>query len=322
VESGDYDVLHYHNVSLLGGPSVLRLGAGVKLYTAHEYWLICPTHVLFRFDREPCEKRTCWRCTLRSRRPPQLWRSGSLLRRSLEAVDCLVMSSRFSLEKHRQQGIDRPAVVLPPIVPTPDEEAGAAESERPYFVYAGRLEKLKGVADLVEVFTDFPAADLWIVGDGSEAPALERMASGSPNIRFLGAMPSHSLPAIYGQAVATLLPSVCYETFGLSAAESLSCGTPIVARDHGAMREMIETSGGGLLFSDQHGLREALSKCLREDRLRSEMGRKGQRFARQNWARDVHLRRYLSLVEGLRRNVEPAAVERRWVSSGRSDVKL
>src|SRR5262249_22851782 len=44
---GDYDVVHYHNVSLVGGPDVLRLGHAPKVYTAHEYWLVCPTHVLF-----------------------------------------------------------------------------------------------------------------------------------------------------------------------------------------------------------------------------------------------------------------------------------
>ena len=39
---GRYDVIHFHNVSLVGGPEVLRYGDGVKLYTAHEYWLDAP----------------------------------------------------------------------------------------------------------------------------------------------------------------------------------------------------------------------------------------------------------------------------------------
>ena len=45
---GRYDVIHFHNISLVGGPAVLGYGAGIKLYTTHEYWLVCPTHVLFR----------------------------------------------------------------------------------------------------------------------------------------------------------------------------------------------------------------------------------------------------------------------------------
>ena len=48
-----YDVIHYHNISLVGGPDILRMGQAIKLYTAHEHWLVCPTHVLWRHNREP-----------------------------------------------------------------------------------------------------------------------------------------------------------------------------------------------------------------------------------------------------------------------------
>jgi len=47
--SKKFDVIHYHNVSLLG-PQVLRLEPDyrdfLKVYTAHEHWLVCPMHVL------------------------------------------------------------------------------------------------------------------------------------------------------------------------------------------------------------------------------------------------------------------------------------
>src|SRR5262249_41637194 len=54
-----FDVIHFHNISLVGGPKVLEYGRGVKLYTLHEYWLICPTHMLFKFDREVCTEQAC-----------------------------------------------------------------------------------------------------------------------------------------------------------------------------------------------------------------------------------------------------------------------
>ena len=44
----EYDVIHFHNISLAGGPGVLSHGNGIKLYSAHEHWLVCPTHVLWR----------------------------------------------------------------------------------------------------------------------------------------------------------------------------------------------------------------------------------------------------------------------------------
>ena len=66
-----FDVIHYHNVSLVGGPKILEYGRGIKLYTMHEYWLICPTHVLFRFNRTACIRPRCLLCNLTYQRPPQ-----------------------------------------------------------------------------------------------------------------------------------------------------------------------------------------------------------------------------------------------------------
>ena len=65
----------------IGGPGCSRYGGdAVKLYMAHEHWLVCPTHVLWRHGRELCTGRECLRCTLRYQRPPQLWRYTGLPR--------------------------------------------------------------------------------------------------------------------------------------------------------------------------------------------------------------------------------------------------
>src|SRR4029079_4122059 len=69
-----FDVIHFHNPSLVGGPGALPYGDGVKLYTLNEYWLVCPMHVLMRYNREPCEQPHCLRCSFSFGRPPQLWR--------------------------------------------------------------------------------------------------------------------------------------------------------------------------------------------------------------------------------------------------------
>ncbi len=79
VKSRRYDVVHYHNISLLG-PRILELetpgSTPVKLYTTHEHWLVCPMHVLWKFNSRACEKPECLKCTVMAQRPPQLWRHG------------------------------------------------------------------------------------------------------------------------------------------------------------------------------------------------------------------------------------------------------
>ena len=89
----------------------------MKVYTTHEHWLVCPMHVLFRDNREPCDEPHCLRCTLRFHRPPQLWRSTRVLERSVPEVDLFLAPSRFTIEAHRARGFTRPMRCLPPFVP-------------------------------------------------------------------------------------------------------------------------------------------------------------------------------------------------------------
>src|SRR5919112_6560620 len=93
-----FDVIHFHNPSLVGGPGVLSYGSGVKLFTLNEYWLVCPMHVLVRNHPQPCEQPSCLRCSLAFRRPPQLWRYTGLLERSLRDIDLFLSPSRFTLD--------------------------------------------------------------------------------------------------------------------------------------------------------------------------------------------------------------------------------
>ncbi len=294
----DPDVIHFHNVSLVGGPGVLRLGGALKLYTAHEYWLICPTHVLFRFDREACTRRTCLRCTLHARRPPQAWRASRWLARCLGNVDCLLMPSSFAARRHRLQGVDRPMVVLPHFVPRPaDSEPAAPAPERPFFLYVGRLEKLKGVQDLLRIFAHYRDTDLVIVGGGSYASTLQRQARGLDHVRFVGPVHPEKFGGLYRRAIALIAPSLCYETFGMTVAEALAHGTPAIVRRHGALTELIEQSEAGYTFRNLDECLQAMRTLHADPRGRAEMGRRGLATAERLWSADIHLKKYLELIE-------------------------
>jgi len=113
-----FDVIHYHNVSLVGGPKILEYGQGLKLYSTHEYWLICPTHVLFKFNREPCNQPNCFPCLMMYRRPLQLWRYSGLLTRKIKHVDTFIAPSRFCKDIHHRRGLNAPIVNLPNFIPS------------------------------------------------------------------------------------------------------------------------------------------------------------------------------------------------------------
>ncbi len=308
LERGRFDVLHYHNPSLLGGPGLFACGNAVKLYTTHEHWLLCPTHVLWRYRRELCTRKTCFFCTLHAGRPPQLWRFGSLLPRMVQTLDAILCPSRFTCEKHRQEMEEmghpekkcgHPQVIhLPHFLPS----ESLVEFDRtlpPYFLAVGRLEKLKGFQTLIPVFAGYKRAELWIAGEGGYESTLRRMSRGNPRIRFLGQRSALELRSLYRNAIALLVPSLCCEAFGLVAIEAFAQDTPAIARRLGALAEVIEDSGGGYLYSTPGELVECMERLQQDVSLRERLGRSGAHALRTLWTEDTHISRYLELIRRL-----------------------
>jgi glycosyltransferase involved in cell wall biosynthesis len=300
------DVVHFHNISLVGGPRVLAYGDGVKLYMAHEHWLVCPTHVLWRHNRELCTGRECFRCQLTFRRPPQLWRHTGLLEREAGAIDVFLSPSRFSAEKHRELGFPYPLEVMPYFLPDLDSGAEPAAEfrephERPYFLFVGRLEKIKGVQDLFPHFGADAPADLWIVGAGEYEDVLRREAAELSHVRFLGRRSPEELRAIYRRALAVLVPSVCYETFGIILLEAFREQVPVLARALGPLTEVVRESGGGLLFDTPAELAAGLRKLGSDPALRERLAAAGHAALRERWTESAVLRQYFDVIRGVAR---------------------
>jgi glycosyltransferase involved in cell wall biosynthesis len=303
-----FDVVHFQNVSLVGGPAVLQTPeAGVTLYTTHEHWLVCPMHVLFRDNREPCVEPHCLRCTLHHRRPPQLWRYSGLLERSTAAVDVFLAPSRFAIDAHRSRGFPYPMRRLAPFLPTAEvafDDDPHDGGGRPYFLFVGRLERLKGVQVLIEVFRRFRDADLVVVGDGSHAAALRRQAADLDHVRFLGPVAWSKLGSLYRSARALLIPSVGYETFGIVGVEALARRTPIIVHDLGALPELVEDSrGAGLVYANTAELIDAMERVLADEELRLELGRRGEAAWRQLWSDEPHFAAYHEAIAEARDRV-------------------
>ncbi len=299
----EFDVVHFHNVSLVGGPDVLRYGSGVKLYTTHEHWLVCPMHVLFRDNREPCIEPHCLRCTFHFRRPPQLWRYTRLLGRSVPHVDLFLAPSRFTIEAHRARGFTGPMRRLPPFLPELEVEADGAGFDnggRPYFLFVGRLERLKGLQVLLEVFRTYRAADLLVAGNGTYGDELRRAAAGLAHVRFLGHVNAAELDSLYRGATALLMPSIGYETFGLVGVEAMARRTPVIVHDLGALPELVADSGGGLVYTSSGELVEAMGQMLANPSLRQELGDRGYAAWRERWSEEPHMAAYFAAIDEAR----------------------
>jgi len=299
------DVIHYHNVSLVGGPGVLSLGDAIKLYTTHEHWLVCPTHVLWRHNRELCDGRQCLRCVLKHRRPPQLWRATNLLKNQCRHVDAFLAPSQSCADRHREFGFEREMTVLPNFLPDDLQEPAVtapppdAPADRPFFLFVGRLERIKGLQDVIPYFRAAGNSELWIAGTGSMEAELRQLAGGSPRVRFLGNQHQSQLRWLYEHALAVVLPSICYEVFPMVVLEAFRCGAPVIARNLGPYPEIIAASGGGLLFQSAEDLAAGLSRLAADRTLRRELGDAGRAAFRARWSETPVLKKYFEVIEGI-----------------------
>ncbi len=306
LETGDYDVIHYHNMSLIGITALSYGSAPVKLYTTHEHWLVCPMHVLWKFDREVCTKKDCLTCQLVGKRPPQIWRYTGLLEKMVRHVDCFISPSRFTLKKHLEMGLEIPIKHIPSFLPTPLESEENTQiiktDERPFFLFVGRLEKIKGLQNVIPVFRERTDYDLLIAGDGDLKDELTKLAGNSPNIKFLGRLEQHRLRHFYREAVAVIVPSICYETFGIVIIEAFSMKTPVIVNNLGALPEVVEDSGGGFIYNDQSEFVNAMEKLAENPALRDELGNKGYAAFLKYWNEDAHLAQYFDLIGTIQNN--------------------
>lgn len=126
--------------------------------------------------------------------------------------------------------------------------------------------------DLLRAFARMEG-DVWLVlaGDGPERSALEREAG--PRVRFPGYVPYPGLPALYAAADVFVHPAR-EERWGVSVAEALACGLPVVASSRvGAAFDLVEPGGNGFLYEAGDGgalaLRASEALALPPERVRS-----------------------------------------------------
>ncbi len=299
LENNQYDVIHFHNMSLIG-ITALSYGSAsaVKLYTTHEHWLICPMHVLWKNNREVCTKKDCIKCQIVGKKPPQLWRQTGLLEKMVRHIDSFISPSRFTKKKHLEMGLKIPIKHIPYFLPIPVQDVQNEQvNQRPYFLFVGRLEKIKGLQNIIPIFKDKHNFDLLIAGDGEYKAELTELAGNCSNIKFLGKLDQQTLKTYYREAVAVIVPSICYETFGIVIIEAFSMKTPVIVNNLGALPEVIEDSGGGFIYNDETELIKAIELLSDNPKLRDELGEKGYAAFLKHWSEDAHLAEYFNLIE-------------------------
>lgn len=200
--------------------------------------------------------------------------------RSAMGVDQFVANSRYIARRIRK-AYGREAVVIPPPVDV-DAFAGAAaaaagitgsQGDDSYYIAISRMVPYKRVDLIVEAFAAaMPGRRrlLKVVGEGPMAESIRRRwcgAGGAPNIEFLGTLSGDVLRAELAGARALVFAAE--EDFGITVAESLAAGTPVILFGRGGATEIVEEGLTGVFFDEQTvgSLTEAVLRFERVEHL-------------------------------------------------------
>lgn len=112
-----------------------------------------------------------------------------------------------------------------------------------------------------------------------------------PGVEYLGHLQRPELAAQLASAAVALVTPCWEEPFGLIVAEALACGTPVVAFDRGAMRDLVSDEVGCVVpANDVAALAAAIPLALGKSRQACRARAEAQ------WSHDLMLQRYETLL--------------------------
>lgn len=306
------DIVHVHNTFLRISPSIFQACAdkGIPVVnTIHNYRLLCPATTLYR-DGAPCEKcvggnmwqgiaRGCYRSSRTATALSASVTGYNWLRRTWsDAVNHYIAPTNFVRDKMADAGLPAARISVKPHFVDPDP-CVAAHPES-YALFLGRLSPEKGVTTLLSAWQQLSDVPLLIVGDGPQRAEMERIShQRNLNCRFEGHRTRTDVLAKLKKARLLVFPSIGYETFGMGIIEAYACGVPVLASNHGAMRELVQTGRTGLLFepANPDALAHAVRRCWSDDQLRSHMSLNARREYENKYTAATNYEMLMSIYE-------------------------
>ena len=170
----------------------------------------------------------------------------------------------------------------------PDRREYAARTRRsrglpdgPLAIFVGRLAREKELSLVIDAWPQVEkttGATLVLVGDGPSSDYFRRRCKATRVAWLPFEADRERLADLLACADIYLAPGPA-ETFGLAALEGMSSGLPVVASDRGAVRELVEASGAGVVNPepDPGAMAESIIRLLGQD-LR-QLGGLGRRYA-------------------------------------------
>lgn len=263
------DIVHVHNTLNLISPSVYYAAKSCRVpvvQTIHNFRMLCPAATFYR-DGKICEEcvEKGLRCAVKHKcyRDSRLQTLACVITTKIHRMTGIykklsyICLAEFNKEKLLQLNCSERKEIIQPknVFVKPNltfrQLEKAQSSEGNYYLFAGRVEKIKGIDLLLDAFEKLPNENLLIAGTGTQLEYYKELAMkrGLTGVVFLGFLGKEQLLEKMAGAKALIVPSQWYETFGMTVVEAFSLGTPVIASDIGNLSSLIKEGINGWKFT-------------------------------------------------------------------------
>lgn len=271
------DVVHLNNFNYQLTPSIIleivkwRKQENRKcriVYTAHDYQMICPNHML----RNPNTHELCERCLgghyincLKGRCIHGSFAKSAVgmtealfwkWKGTYKYINKIICCSEFLKTKLDTNPIlAEKTVTLHNFVDKVEEKE---TEKKDYVLYFGRFSEEKGINTLAEACKWLPDIPFIFAGAGP----LEEKVNSLQNVKNVGFQTGEELDTLIREARFSICPSEVYENCPFSVMESQQRGTPVVGTKIGGIPELITDRRDGCLFENKNN--KMLAEIIRE----------------------------------------------------------
>lgn len=275
------NVIHIHNTLSLISPSVYyaaRLCRVPVVQTIHNFRLLCPGATFYR-DGHICEdciehglryaiKYNCYRksriSTLACVISTWIHRMAGIYGK-INYI-CLTEFNRSKLLYLKQIRPER--VFVKPNFAETSKGFLPEEQRDDYFIFAGRLDKLKCIDLLLKAWNRLgeSAPKLLVCGTGPMTEwCRDFIEKNKMNVELKGFIPNREVIKLIGSGKALILPTRWYEGFPMNIVEAYSVGTPVICSDLGNAGDIVIEGVTGWKFTEIDDLIDCVRKAEKQN---------------------------------------------------------
>lgn len=300
------DIIHAHNTFPLISSSLYWVAAqaGVPVVqTLHNFRLMCLNGMFLRGGRvcEDCLDRVPWRgvthkCYRDSRAASLVAAAALTLHRGARTYRNKVMRyialNEFCRRKFIEGGLPAGRIAVKPHFvdfPTP------VDMPRNGFLFVGRLSPEKGLPTLIKAAALLSDVSLRVAGEGPQSFLLNK----APGVTHLGSLPTGAVRQEMSRALALVVPSISYETFGLVIVEGFATATPVIASRIGPLADLVRDGETGLLVEpgNPQDLADKMTWARAHPERMAAMGLNARIQYEEKFSADKNYRQLLQIYE-------------------------